>query len=151
MDHHNGRVIIEDNEYMPYSLYAENFRQNNSNPIAKLQTDDTLKSAYFSEKNKEWIQNAIRYQVWMNSEKEHIIDNQNPDELDLIMRSIYLQYSRNVPSKEHLLELNHMVVNYCVPNIITQIKQYIDIKRISKTYQILLFMVYKPVSKDLKA
>ena len=129
VEQHNGRVIIDDTTYVPYSLYSESFKQNNSNPIAKLQTDDALKLAYFSEQNKQWIQNAIRYQVWINSEKEHIIDNQSSDELDLIMRSIYLQYSRNIPSKEHLLELNNMVVNYCVPNIITQIKQYVGYKR----------------------
>ena len=127
---YNGRVQLDKNtSYLPYSLYNETTHQTESNPIAKVQTDDALKLAYFSEKNHAWIQNAIRHQVWENSSGEYIIGNQNKDELDLVMRSIYLQYSRNIPSKEHLLELNNKVVDYCVPNITTQVKQYLGYRK----------------------
>ena len=129
LQEYNGRVQFENDNSSPYSLYTEITQENDSNPIAKLQTDDTLKLAYFSTKNKQWIQNAIRYQVWEQSSENYMIDNQNSDELDLVMRSIYLQFSRNIPSKDHLLELNNKVVDYCVSNILSQVKQYLGYKK----------------------
>ena len=43
------------------------------------------------------------------------------------MRAMYLQHSRNLPCKckEQVKELNKHVLNYCIPNIMTNIKQYI--------------------------
>jgi len=39
------------------------------------------------------IQDGIRYQVYLKTDKKHIIDKQSEVELEIIMRSIYLQHS----------------------------------------------------------
>jgi hypothetical protein len=44
----------------------------------------------------------------------------------MIMRAIYLQYSKNNPSniEGQLRELNEMVITWCVPRIMSEIEQY---------------------------
>jgi hypothetical protein len=44
------------------------------------------------------------------------------------MRSIYLQYSKNLDYniKEQIVELNQMVVQFCIPQITSNIKQYLN-------------------------
>ena len=46
------------------------------------------------------------------------------------MRSIYLQYSKNLPYniKEQIKELNTMILDYCIPNILTEVEQYLSYK-----------------------
>ena len=47
------------------------------------------------------------------------------------MRSVYLQYSKNLASDiaEQVSILNNLVVNICVPKIITNVEQYIGYKK----------------------
>ena len=47
------------------------------------------------------------------------------------MRSFYLQYSKNLDTniREQIMELNNMVINYCVPKILSEIQQYIGYKQ----------------------
>ena len=42
------------------------------------------------------------------------------------MRSIYLQHSKNQPNniQQQIHELNKLVLDYCIPNIHSSIKQY---------------------------
>ena len=73
------------------------------------------------------IQDKLRYTVWIASNKKFIIDRQSDTELELIMRSIYLQYAKNIPHnvKEQIIELNDLVVQDCVPNILSQVEQHV--------------------------
>ena len=48
--------------------------------------------------NMEIIQNAIRAGVYDLSKKEYVVDKQDTDTLNIIMRSIYLQNSKNQPN-----------------------------------------------------
>ena len=82
--------------------------------------------SFFSNQNIQIVQNAIRYQVWIQSNKKNHISNQSETEVQKVMRSIYLQYARNLPDKisQQIEELNSKVVNYCVPIIMSNIQQY---------------------------
>ena len=57
------------------------------------------------------IQNNIRYTVYVKTNKKHIIDKQSDIELQIIMRSMYLQHSPNLEYnyKEQLEYLNKLV------------------------------------------
>jgi len=71
----------------------------------------------------------IRYNIYKLSNKT--IDRQSDTELKIVMRSYFLQYSKNDPNnlKEQLIDLNNHVLNYCVPKIhdeLLQFKQYIN-------------------------
>ena len=119
----------------PYQLYQNDINATqtpyNKEAIRNLQSDSVLSRAYFSQQNINIIQNAIRHQVWLQSNNQKIISNQSEVEIQIVMRSIYLQYARNLPNqiKEQISDLNKRVVNYCVPIIMSNMTQYQQYRR----------------------
>ena len=82
---------------------------------------------FFSAENIEVIQNFIRREVYNKSTpKGYIIDKQSVEELKIIMRAIYLQYARNLPTdiKGQLDDLNVKVADWCVPHILSAVDHY---------------------------
>ena len=125
----NGRIDIMGNTpAKPYQLYQDDgnvdFYQQNS--LNSIQTNSLLSKTYFSKGNFEQIQNMIRYNVYIQSGKKHIIGRQSDMQLQIIMRSIYLQNSKNQDSNidQQIKELNKLVLDYCIPNILVGIEQY---------------------------
>ena len=57
----------------------------------------------------------------------YTIDEQDPVELSIIMRSLYLQYSKNMDNEitKQISELNTIVTDEIVPNILSNIQQFI--------------------------
>ena len=90
--------------------------------------DNILNSTFFSKKNITIIQNSIRHGIYTNSNGKYVISDQSKTQLEIIMRSIYLQYSKNLDYniKEQIVELNKMVVQFCIPQITSNIKQYLN-------------------------
>jgi len=86
---------------------------------------------YFSAANVDALQEALRYQVWAKTNGEHAIDRQSDTELMIVMRSLYLQYSRNSPYnvKEQVRELNARVLDECVPKIVSELSAYLQYLR----------------------
>jgi len=99
---------------------------------------------FFSKKNIDNIQNVIKHLVFKETNK--IIDKQNPNELLIIMKSIYLEYSQHprlftpdltqdqmkILQKQYTVEvdrLNNIVINELVPKIVSQFTQYLDYLR----------------------
>jgi hypothetical protein len=83
--------------------------------------------AFFSVKNIGMIQHAIRKEVFDRSQpKGYLIDDQSIDELKVIMRAMYLQYSRNLPTgvAEQVAELNQKVVDWSAPHILSAVDHY---------------------------
>jgi hypothetical protein len=81
-----------------------------------------LNQTYFSPANVKIVQNKIRKEVFDRSKGEFIIDNQSVDELMIVMRAMYLQYCKNMPTRipEQIAELNQMVAEWCVPKILAE-------------------------------
>ena len=92
----------------------------------RIHTATPLNNAFFSDSNIQYLQDEIRYGVWVASGKKHIIDRQNPDDLKVVMRSYYLQYSTNDPDKfrEELDALNKRVLMFAVDRVMVEINQY---------------------------
>lgn len=106
-----------------------------------------LNQAFFSEKNIDFLQQEIRYGVWKASNGEYVIDPQNPDDLKTVMRSYYLQYATNDPSKtlqEQLDYLNKLVLAFSVDRVMVEIKQYIKYRRDILNYP-------DPISRPINA
>lgn len=99
---------------------------------------------FFSDKNINNIQNLLRMNV--HKESGYTIDNQSVNELMIIMRSIFLEYSLHPPlidekmsddEKQILFKkytnevarLNQIVISEIVPKVISQIQQYVDYLR----------------------
>lgn len=125
----NGRIDIMGNiPAKPFQLYDDDgnvdFYQQNS--LNSIQTNSLLSKTYFGRENFEQLQNLIRYNVYLQSGKRHVIGRQSDMQLQIIMRSIYLQNSKNQENNisEQIKELNKMVLDFCVPNILVGIEQY---------------------------
>lgn len=86
-----------------------------------------LNKLYFSRENLEIIQNMIRYGVWIQSDKKYKIDRQSDVELQIVMRSVFLEHSPNLNEKikEQILYLDKKVADWCIPKIISEIQQYV--------------------------
>jgi len=78
-----------------------------------------LSNAYFSLENIEILQNAIRRGVYIKSKAQILIGNQSCDQLKMIMRSIYLQYTRNLnyDITKQIDLLNDLVTKYSINQI----------------------------------
>ena len=83
-----------------------------------------VNSIFFSKENVAALQQGIRYTVFRESQQ--IIGNQNETELMVIMRSIYLQYAKNLPDNilSQIRDLNGRVLDYVVPKITIELNQY---------------------------
>lgn len=99
---------------------------------------------FFSDKNIQNIQNILRYNVYKQT--NYTIDNQSTNELMIIMRSLFLEYSAHPKlldesmsddERRELLEkytievarLNKIVIDAVLPKVISQIQQYVDYLR----------------------
>jgi hypothetical protein len=126
----NGRVILNNKQDVKDINMIEGNKPNNNFQVESLygiQETSKLNQLFFSKRNMEIIQNNIRYTVYTKTNKKHIIDKQSDIELQIIMRSIYLQHSTNLEYKykEQIEYLNSLVINWCVEHIIPQLEQYV--------------------------
>ena len=89
-----------------------------------------LSSVFFSLDNIEILQNALRAQVYLKTNKKYIIDKQNYDQLKIIMRGIYLQHALHKDDhiKEQVETLNKLVLDYCVPQLYSELMSYMKYK-----------------------
>ena len=94
-------------------------------------TESNLSRAYFSKDNIQIIQNGIRAGVYELSNKQYIVGNQNYDTLKIIMRSVFLQSSTNLPNQitQQIQALNDLVVEYCVKQVFSEAQSYITYKK----------------------
>lgn len=90
-------------------------------------TRSTLSDTFFSKANMQCLQNMLRYRVYVASGGEYQIGDQSPNELLIIQRAIFLQYAKHLPYniKGQIRELNRQVIEFALPKVISEIKQYI--------------------------
>ena len=76
------------------------------------------------------IQNGIRAGVFKMSNGRYSVGPQDETNLQIIMRSTFLQNARNNPNNitEQINELNNLVLKYCVPNVFNEATAYIKYK-----------------------
>lgn len=88
-----------------------------------------LNQTYFSAANFQIIQNAIRKTVY--DKTGEVIDPVSTDDLFMVMRAIYLQYGRNLPTqiREQIEELNTRVITWCFPKIVAEVSMYKTYKK----------------------
>jgi len=104
-----------------------------------------LSQAFFSAQNIIFLQNDIIAGVLKSSHGRFKIGYQDEDTLKIIMRSIYLQHSSNLPNniREQVTSLNNLVTEYCIPQICGEAEAYIKYKNDVSTLAVPL---QRPVS-----
>jgi hypothetical protein len=133
---YNGRIDLMSSTFQvpQYNRTNEDTRKNTPyiKEAVRGQLDtNALSSLYFSESNINALQHGIRFLVWKKTCGKYTISNQSEDELRIVMRSIYLQHSKNLPFGivEQVKELNGLVLDYCVPKVIEELHMYSAYKR----------------------
>lgn len=128
----NGRVINLSSVKQSKIFSEPNLQKINKNDSFKfnvlkgIQSKSKLSMVFFSQYHINRLNDKIRYNVWLKSDKKFIISKQSEDELQIIMRAIYLQHARNLDYNiaEQVQELDDIIVRKFVPKIINEIIQY---------------------------
>ena len=125
-----GRINISNYNGTPFELFQNlgvNNNHNFGNSIKTMFSETPLSNSFFSRENIDYIQKHIIYGVYLASAGKYKIGKQSETELQIIMRSIYLQNSKNVPCNitDQVKALNKPVIQYCIKNIMTQVQQYV--------------------------
>lgn len=90
-----------------------------------------VRDTFFSSMNVGVLQHCIAHAVLRASQGQDAISRQSDTELRLVMRSVYLQYGRNVPFDvaAQVRELNQHVLDFAVPNIRSAVALYRTFQR----------------------
>lgn len=127
----------------PFQLFEENQsikKKASCDSTKNIISDSLLSKLFFSENNIDLIQLELKKKVYEKTEKKYLIDRQSDTELLIVMRSIFLQNSKNLDYdlKNQIIHLNNLVLNYCVDNVISGILAHVGyIKDIEKPYTLM--------------
>lgn len=106
--------------------YQSSVQSNQAKAVLKGNWEaNAVSTAYFSPENIANVQNAIKSAVYKKGGYD--IDDQSVDELQIIMRSLYLQYGKNMSNNipGQIAELNKLVIDFAVPAIVSEIEMHI--------------------------
>ena len=114
--------------------------------------DTKLSLVFFSKENIKILQNGIRVGVYNKSNQQYLIDNQNEDELKIIMRSIFLQNSKNLATNipEQITQLNRLVLDYAIVQVYGETEGYMKYKRDASTLVVPLALPMLSTMKSSK-
>tara|TARA_B110000444_G_scaffold4700_1_gene4388 strand:+ start:4881 stop:5375 length:495 start_codon:yes stop_codon:yes gene_type:complete len=104
-----------------------------------------LSDAYFSAANIKIIQNALRKGVYDKSDGKITIDNQDPDIIVSVMRSMFYQHSKNLPTNipQQISDLNEYVKKFCINSLHSEAVAYLKYKEdSSKMYEPMAAPIY---------
>ena len=142
-----------------FEFTQENHINNNNTKYLRIE-ESLLTFLFFCKKNIDNIQNIVQYKVY--KETQNHIDKQSAQEILIIMRSIYLEYSQHPPIlhenmdekiKQKVLKmytdevkrLNEIVIEYIYPKVLNGLQQYIGYLRDAST---LPYQIQQPDSSD---
>jgi hypothetical protein len=135
----NGRVnILGPNITTKFSMMDRIPVNTNSNYLNSLTGNlerSKLSDLFFSKQNIQNIQNLLIRGVYEKSNSQILIDKQPEDNIVIVMRSMYLQYSKNLDTKlnEQVNELNSYVLNFCIPKVYSEAVAYLKYKQDAST------------------
>jgi hypothetical protein len=142
----NGRIQLIDapNHLVLYdqktTSHFENIR---SAPSA-------LSTAFFSDANLQIVQNGIRAGVYNMSRQKYTIAAQPAENLQIIMRYIFLEHSVHQQGNvaEQIGHLNDLIFNYAVPKFYAEAKAYLIYLRDIDTLVVPLSTPISTTQKD---
>jgi hypothetical protein len=116
---------IQDHDYSIHEKWTP--RASYGSAMLKgIQQESLLSFYFFSIENIEHLQWLIRRKIYEMSDGKYKIDKQNQDELLVIMRSVYLEYSINNREKinRQIVCLNNKVLEYVCPQVLSSVRMY---------------------------
>jgi hypothetical protein len=127
---YNAKIYFDDNEKTaPYELYNGSTQPQPcfQDSLASVMELTNVAQTYFSKANVDDVQSALMERVFIESKGQYKIGRQSDLQLQIIMRSIYLSYGKNLPThiREQVAELNRYVVDECMNTVMPNIQQYL--------------------------
>lgn len=158
----NGNYVDKFVENQQYHQGNEKFRtgysicagdkDSNYDVIRDTQLDKVGRE-FFSKKNIIKIQNEIKSKVYLETKGKIILDDDQDDsDLLIVMRAMYFQEGRFLPDEVmpidyQVKKLNIKVINYLLPDLLTNIKQeYYYVKEINEPIK----PIDRPVNVSIK-
>jgi hypothetical protein len=126
----NGRLNITNPRTVEFPSFYKQVPTDNKTFYAEAVqgtfTPNELSNIYFSCNNIDVLQDGIRYKIYQLTNGKHIIGRQSDKDLKIVMRSIYLQHSKNLNTDiiGQVRELNAMVLDWCVHEVFSNLQQY---------------------------
>jgi hypothetical protein len=107
------------------STYAQNKYRYEA--VGSIYERNPVQDMFFSDSNIQLLQKLLAYHVATQTNNQIKIGTQDDTELKIVMKSVYLQYGKNRKGevKDQVKELNAHVLDYSIPNIITNARQYV--------------------------
>ena len=132
-----GRVNTNGKNYFHNKNNCIINTENGDNIISRTYGSNDLTALYFSNNNRELLQDQIKKHIYFNTENNYVIGSQNDDELKIIMKGIYLsnrqKLSLNTNVYEEVKFLNKLVILECSRIIKTNLLQHIHyVKELNK-------------------
>ena len=121
----NGRVDATNKSTLNIDRARVKASEHQINVISRNLDCTEVSKVFFSIDNIDLLQRGIRNKILNDTDGQINISRQSDDELKIIMRSIYFQYGKNSKFniKEQILDLNTRVLEWSVPEIISNVKQ----------------------------
>ena len=131
MSNTNGRInLIQPDTGSLFKMYDRVSTKQISfkNPTTGIFDNTHLIDVFFSASNITHIQQGIQEGVLRLSKNKYVIGFQDEDTLCIIMRSIFLQYSKNLPNdtKSQVEALNSRVLDYCIKQVYSEAQGYMQ-------------------------
>ena len=133
---YNGRVKLTEDKILNKNAFLLHDRipikANDYNDALQGEIHDTtLSKAYFSSENQEIIQNGLRKGVYDMSKGRHVIERQDQNVIQMVMRSVFLEHANfNVNNITSQIEaLNALVLDYFIPKTFQELEAYLKYKR----------------------
>lgn len=128
----NGRVdTLYGTNYNVYDLFRNDQKPSTYFPMEAVKgvhSPNDISKLFFSKMNIDALQDGIRYQVYLKTNKKHVIDRQSDTDLKVIMRSVYLENARHDDINKNIIDeirrLNKLVIDIAITRIIQEINMY---------------------------
>jgi hypothetical protein len=112
--------------FLLFQSHYDDYYNMSQNSLTGIQVETVVSRAFFSPQNVDRLQKQIIAEVFRRSNGEYLIEKQDEQDLQIVMRSMYLQHARHVPNDVpgQIKELNNLVTDDSVPGIISQVNSY---------------------------
>lgn len=135
----NGVGDLTKTPFIMFQSHVDDYRQL-SQSVQGGKGQSMLSKVFYHKKNIDLIQKQIINKVLKETNGEYLIERQSDADLEIVMRSIFIQNARHRPDNipDQIRELNNLVVDDIVPGIISEIQGYFGyLERTFGTMQIM--------------
>lgn len=112
--------------FLMFQSHRDDYYNMSQESLRGIEQESILSKVFFHPENVKLIQKQLILSVFKRTNGAFLIENQEESDLQVVMRSMFLQHARHVPDHipEQIQELNNLVVDDLVPGIVSQINAY---------------------------